>query len=388
MPQWNGQSARDFLSDTDTIVSYSQEITKRAMAKSKLKPFIGVSSSEHGAMIKATHKTTGEGNIVTLTLEDDLIQAGATGNVTLNASAEELKRLRQLVSVSRFQHSVPSNEDIVSQRSASKFKSTARDRLGNWATIKLDRIILSALSANLTNIVASNHHEDLDTQNIAPGDILTTKDIEEAKRRAIDGVDAKGNEAPPLVPIKIFENENAGYYEELEMFVLFVGTNSAANLKKDPNWREAQKAARERGKDNPLFSGALGFWDGVLVLDIKSDTERTSGILRSNGKFTGFGDVKKFDLSTYAGKDKQRTEINLFLGASAGQLVVDKGIQYYEYDDKDDPRRMNIGIDRVMGFAKTKFLASANDGLLEDSVFNEKDYGVIGVISSTGRAEV
>lgn len=388
MPQWNGQTAKDFLSDTDTIVEYSKDVTKRAMQKSKMKPFIGVASGEHGAMLKANRATLGVGNIVTITLEDDLIQAGATGNVTLNASSEELKRLRQLISVDRFQHQVPSNEDIVTQRTASKFKATAKDKLGNWATIKFDRIVISALTANLTNIVASNHYTDEDSKNIEVADILSTKDIEEAKRRAIDGVDAKGNPAPPLVPIKINESESAGYYEELEMFILFVGTNSAANLKKDPNWKQAQENARERGKTNPLFSGALGFWDGVLVLNIKSDTERTSGILRSNGKFTGFGDVKKFDLTTYAGKDDQRTEINLFVGASAGQIVVDKGIQYYEQEDKDDVRRMNVSIDRVMGFAKTKFLSSANEGVLEDSVFDGKDYGVIGVISSTGRKEI
>ncbi len=381
----NGMYARDFLSDPETVVAYSKEVTKRSMAKSKFKPFIG---THEGAMIRATYKNCELGSIVTTTLQDELVGAGAIGNVTLNASAEELKKIRQLIMVDRYQHSVPSNESILNQRKASSFKSDAKNALSSWGTKKFDKIIFSALTANLTNIVASGHYEEEDTSKIEVADIFSTKDIEEAKRRAIDGVDAKGNPAPPLVPIKINTNEEEGYYEELEMFIMLVGTNSAANLKKDPNWKDAQKAAKDRGKENPIFTGALGLWDGVLVLNVKSDTKRSSGILRSNGDFTGFGDVRKFDLSKYAGKDKQRTEINLFLGASAGQIVADDGMRYYEQEDKDDPRRMNIGADRVAGLAKTKFESKHNEGILEDSVFDGRDYGVIGVVSSTGREEI
>jgi hypothetical protein len=72
------------------------------------------------------------------------------------------------------------------------------------------------------------------------------------------------------------------------------------------------------------------------------------------------------------------------LGVGAAHIVVDMGVQYYDYPDKDDIRRMNAAIDRVYGFAKTKYQASQNDGILEDSIFDGKDYGVIAVVASTG----
>ena len=62
------------------------------------------------------------------------------------------------------------------------------------------------------------------------------------------GVDAKGNKVPPLVPIHTSQNKNLGYYEDVEYFVMFVGTNSARNIKNDANWADARKEAMEMGK--------------------------------------------------------------------------------------------------------------------------------------------
>jgi hypothetical protein len=250
--------------------------------------------------------------------------------------------------------------------------------------MKFDKVFFSAMSADCTNIVACGHHSDIDTDGILKANVLTTADVEEAKRRALLGVDAAGDPVPPLLAIRTTQNENAGYYDEVEMFIMFVGTNSARNIKNDANWEAARRDALERGKTNPIFTGALGFWDGVLLLDVKTDTQRQSGILTSKSKFVGFGNVKTSDLSIYAGAAGQETEINLLVGAGSCHMVVDMGVAYYDWADKSDPRRMNAGIDRVYGMAKTKYSASANDGILEGSIFDGKDYGVVAVVASTG----
>lgn len=384
MSVFGGLSAADFLSDADTKVGYSQTITKEVTKKSKFKPFIATSETDTSSVIRAVLKTCEHGSVVGVELEDALIESGATGNVDFGASGEELKNIKQFIKIDRFQHRVPSSENIVTQRSADKFKSSAKSRLTNWGTMKFDKIAFSALSADCTNIVACGHHSDTTTANIAKADVLTTADVEEAKRRALLGVDAAGKPCPPLLPVKIISNENMGYYDDVEIFLMFVGTNSARNIKNDPNWEAARLEAYERGKTNPIFTGALGLHDGVLLLDAKTDTDRQAGVLTSNSKFTGFGNVKSFDLSTYKGALDQETEINLMVGAGAGYIVVDQGIAYYDWPDKDDPRRMNAGIDRIYGFAKTKYQASQNDGILADSIFDGKDYGVIAVVASTG----
>jgi len=381
---FGGLSAGDFLSDADTRVAYSKSVTKEVTKKSKMKPFIASSENDATSIIRSVLKTLEHGSIVGVEMEDALIESGAVGNVDFSASGEELKNIKQFIKIDRFQHAVPSTQSIVNQRNADMFKSRAKDSLSNWGTMKFDKIIFSALSADCTNIVVCNHHADATPANLVKADVLTTADVEEAKRRALLGLDAVGNSVPQLIPVKTTQNENMGYYDEVEFFVMFVGTNSARNIKNDPNWEAARRDALERGKSNPIFSGALGFWDGVLLLDAKTDTARQSGVLTSSSKFVGFGNVKTSDLSIYAGGAGQETEINLLVGAGAGYIVVDQGVAYYDWVDKSDPRRMNAGIDRVYGFAKTKYEASANDGVLKDSIFDGNDYGVIAVVASTG----
>lgn len=382
---FTGLSAIDFLSDADTKVAYSQEITRATTKKSKVQPFIGVGET-HSNIINSHKKTCVVGDYVGVPMVDELIESGATGNVDFSASSEELKEIKQFIKVDRYQHSTPSKESVVNQRASEKFKKHAKPKLTNWSTLRFDKIFFHQLSADCTNVVVSGHHEDASSKtSLVKADVLTTADVEEAKRRAQKGLDAQGNEVPPLIPIRIEQSEMLGYYEDLEFFAMFVGTDSARNIKNDPNWEAARAEAYERGKNHPLFSGALGMHDGVALFPVKTDTAREAGVVTSKSKFVGFGNVKTCDLTQYEGSDGQETEVNLFVGAHAAQIVVDEGIAYYEWADKDDPRRMHAGIDRVYGFAKTKFEASTNDGILKDSIFDGKDYGVIAVVSSTGK---
>lgn len=389
MGAFNGLSAKDFLSSAENRIAYAKEITKSVIKKSKVLPFVAKSESDDRAIIKGVHKTLEEGNVVGVEFQDELLEAGARGNVSFSASKEELKDIKMFVKVDSMQHSVPSTNNITLPQRAKSFITNARTKLKNWGTMMFDKIVISAFSADCTNVVACGHHGDGTTGNITKTDVLSLADVEEAKRRAELGIayDKDGNEiqVPPLIPFMQEQNENAGFYEELDYYVMWVGTDSARNVKKDPNYQDARKDALERGKNNPLFTGALGFHDGTLMLNIKTDTKRQSGILTSKSEFHGFSNVKKFDLSTYKGAADIPTEINLMLGAGAGTIVVDKGFSYYEFEDKDDPRRMHVAIDRVFGFAKTRYSASDNDGLLKDSEYNNKDFGVIAVVAATGK---
>lgn len=382
---FNGASAKDFLSNTDTVVATSKNINKEMMRQSKIKPFIATNENDRTSIVSVTLKTSEVGSHVNVSMEDVLTGSGSTGNVDFSASQEQLKDIKMLVVIDRFQHSVPSEESIVNTRRAVKFKARAKTSLTNWATMKFDKIYFSVNTANATNILACGHHSDAVTTNITKADVLTTSDIDEAKNRALLGIDAEGNEVPPLMPVRILKNENLGFYDDVKIFIMFVGTHSAMHITKDPNWEEARKLAALRAKDNPIFTGALGLHNGVLLLNVETDTARQSGILTSKSKFNGFGNVKNFDLSTYAGAAGQETEINLMVGACSSQMVLDEGIAYYEWPDAKDPRYMHAGIDRVCGLAKTKYSADQNDGLLAGTMFDGKDFGVIAVVASTGR---
>lgn len=50
-----------------------------------------------------------------------------------------------------------------------------------------------------------------------------------------------------------------------ERWVLFIHPRQEFTLKKDSNWLSAQRTGGYRGPDNPLFTGMLGEYDGVIL---------------------------------------------------------------------------------------------------------------------------
>lgn len=386
---FDGRTAADFLSDPDTRVAYGEEINKAMILKSKWLPFIAKRPEDTSAIIRGVVGTLEQGNTIKVNFTDELLDAGARGSLKFNATEEELRELNMFIKADSIQHSVPSTETILNPKKAAKFQSTAKDKLRNWGVRRVDNIFTSAFTADCTNIVCAGHHATSDTTTIVKTDILSLADISEAKRRAEQGVayDATGTEikVPQLLPFMQEDNVNAGYYETLNYFVTVLGTDSVNGIKNDPNYFKAQAEAAEKGKNNPLFTGALGFWDGVLMLDFKTANTRQSGVLRSDGEFVGFSNKKKFDLTTYAGNAGQVTEINLFLGAGAGVIALDQPARFFDWADKDDPRFMKAGTDKVFAFAKAKYNSADNDGILDDCEYDNKDFGVIAVVASTGR---
>ena len=229
------------------------------MVKSKVAPFVAKNPNDDGAIIKGALGTLEQGNSFRIPFVDELLDAGARGNVKMNASEEELKKLSMFVKVDVIQHSVPSTESVLNPSSAEKFRTMAKNKLKNWGVRKFDNIVISGLTANCTNIVACGNHTDGTTANIEKTDKFSLADVSEAKRRAEQGYayDASGNkiDVPQLLPFRQEENAQLGYFETLNYYVMWIGSDSESDLKSDPNWVNAVKEAKERGSNNPLFTG-------------------------------------------------------------------------------------------------------------------------------------
>ena len=85
---FDGRTAADFLSDPDTRVAYGEEINKEMMVKSKVAPFVAKNPNDDGAIIKGALGTLEQGNSFRIPFVDELLDAGARGNVKMNASEE------------------------------------------------------------------------------------------------------------------------------------------------------------------------------------------------------------------------------------------------------------------------------------------------------------
>ncbi len=84
---------------------------------------------------------------------------------------------------------------------------------------------------------------------LAATDLLTPALISRARVKARTA-------NPKIVPLKV---DGKNY------FVMFIHEWQAYDLKQNATYAQAQREAAERGKNNPIFTGALGVWDNVII---------------------------------------------------------------------------------------------------------------------------
>ena len=113
----------------------------------------------------------------------------------------------------------------------------------------------------------------------------------------------------------------------------------------DPDYENAVLYASERGKDNPLFSGISGYWDGVAIYE----------------------NDHMYWNPTYSTAVR-----SLFLGAQAGIMAWGDG-PYAGEQDMDYQRKLGISISMLWGFAKSVL---GPDDFQGASTYTD-DYGVI-----------
>jgi N4-gp56 family major capsid protein len=362
------------LSDDRVKHDLSREITTSVINESRFAQFIGLGNN---AIIK-TQKEDGLSGTATMKYRGLIRNGGVSGDDDFDTNEGSLTYLAQTIGLESSGNSVKSGKTIklLNQVYFENFREDAKEGLTESETDKMDRRIYSRLSDGLTNIVACNHHADADTTGIVAGDVLTVADVEEAGRRAREGKDGQGNDVPRLRPYKTIMSKDAhGVEVKREIFVMFVGSKSAWNLKQDPAWASKQESASDIGLNSPVFSGQLGVIDDVVLVQHSTVSNEYAGIYTSAD--TG---IDGQDFSGYAGSASLKTEINLLVGATAMLMPMDTGYNYYE-DKYDMDRKAKVAVDRLYGISKTRFKGKAGTDE-ENSIYHDKDYGVIGVVSA------
>ncbi len=345
--------------DPETLIRYAREITVAYMEESKWTPFMGQSDT---AVIKTGLATQPrEGGVVRMRMRGLLRGSGITGDTEFAGNEDSMAYLYQNVVLELIGNAVKSPGRLQEKIDAINFRTDAQEALKDWMTWKMDKIIYERLSANPTNVVVSGNYNTNSASALTTADTFSTADINEMVKRAKLGVDHAGNPVPKLRPVRTFTYRNKIITLKQPFYILKLGSYSAQALREDPAWREAMLNALPRSDDNPVFTGMLGVWNGVIVIEDGTETQDYAGIIRKTDGGSG-GNLPY--------------EVNLFLGATAGLMPFDEGVKYWE-EDIDAGRKLRIGVDRIFGFAKTKYTASANNTDGQASTYYNKDYGVI-----------
>lgn len=224
--------------------------------------------------------TKKKGDTVTFALVNALTGDGVTGNETLEGNEEELDSRSHAVSVDVLRHAVSVTE-WEEQKSAIDLRDAGRMQLKLWYMSRMKTDIIAALGsingvayssaseankdawlvdnadrclfgAAKSNNSANDHSSSLaniDNTN----DKLTPAAISLMKRMAQTAT-------PAIKPIRMVEDE--------EWYVMFCNSLAFRDLSNNSTMTQANRDARERGEDNPLFTGGSLIWDGVIIREI------------------------------------------------------------------------------------------------------------------------
>jgi len=175
----------------------------------------------------------------------NLTGSGVTGESTLAGNEEQLSLTQTDVQVDWVRHAV-----AVSKRSKQRinfdFKAqAAQPLLSRMIAKKMDAAVFTKFGTATTALFAN---DATSTATLDATDILGVEELDRAKTYL------DTNLAMPL-------RDKGGN----EYYGIVIHPYDAYNLRQDSVWNQAQRDGNLRGETNPLFSGAMGVYNGMIV---------------------------------------------------------------------------------------------------------------------------
>ena len=259
---------------------------------------------------------------------------GVTGDNVLEGNEEKLDYRYFDFTIDQIRNAVRLKGKFEEKTTGEKMRTQAKDALAIWLREKIDNMFFTALTASPTkNRVIYGGTGITAEANITSTAIMTTDLLGQAKRAAQMAY-------PKIRPIRI---QGGSYY------VAVLDPFQIRDLRNDEKWINAQQYANLRGLKNPIFTGAMGLYNGVVVHESESVPRTETG---SSSAMVGHA---------------------LLLGAQAG--VMANGIDLDWHEKKFDyENQWGVAISRTFGIAQSIFKI--------DGSTNE-DFGVINILTSS-----
>lgn len=268
-----------------------------------------------------------KGDSVVFGLMMNLTGSGVEGNRAKLSGAEDSLNIYDFTVQTQLVRNAVSRYEADDQKTQYDMLKEIKSALKQWLSDWFDNKLISKLSGTPSTNGEAIYASAANTQaSITANDKLTTTIISRAKRKAM-------MHAPKVQPIKV---------DGMDKYIMLVSPWAAKDLKDDAKWLAAQQNANVRGSKNPIFTGALGEYDGVILYEY----ERV--------------------LSTATGASSANVCHNLLLGKQAACFAVARGAKHIEQTDDYG----NIAGNGISFY-----------GAVENTRFNGKDYGFIHVLT-------
>lgn len=237
-----------------------------------------------------------KGDSVTFALVNELTGNGVTGNSTLKGNEERLGSRSHKLTVDVLRHAVAVDDWDV-QKSVIDLRNAAKVQLREWAMKKLRDACTDALGMIDGTVFASSTVAQRNTWTTNNADRIVFGDSATAQTVFATGtftISAAESLTPTILSLMKRRAQSASpkvkpvYVKEVdqEWYVAFVGPLAWRDLTEDNPTTNiltlANRDARIRGVDNPLFTGDSLVWDGIIIREIP-EIQQLEASLSSTG---------------------------------------------------------------------------------------------------------
>lgn len=273
---------------TSTGISTSNGLAVQQWKDSAFQEFLGLlvtakyMGMDANAMIHVAEDLKKmKGDRLTFSLIAGLDGEGVQGNGTLEGNEEELITFNQDVVIDLFRNAIVTAGKISEKRYPWSVWAEFKPALNNWLAQFVENRTFKALGAVDGVFYAAASDAQKNAWNVANSDRIlygaATSNYNATHATALLNVDSTNDvlntahlslikriakmARPRVAPLRVPDGPAT------EVYVYFAHPYTTRSLKADTAWQNAQREAMPRGEMNPLFTGALGMWDGVAVVE-------------------------------------------------------------------------------------------------------------------------
>lgn len=323
---------------------WSKKLFYESLKQCWMNKFFGNDSNSLIQIKEDTQKSAGDR--ITQGLRMQLTGNGVEGDNTLEGNEEALATYSDNLLINQLRHAVRSDGKMSEQRVPFSVREEARLGLQDWWADRIDTAAFNQLAGNTgvtdTRFTGHNATVAFSTNNVVyPNGLTTEAQVASASAsnvmqlKFIDwAVEKARTNTPAVRPLKV---------DGEDKYVMFLHPYQVVDLRTNSNtgqWLDIQKAAMQGGQisKNPIYTGALGEYNGVVLHESTRVPAVTAGVRRA-----------------------------IFCGAQAGMLAFGQGggqnkMEWVE-EMFDYGNQLGVSAGMIWGLKKT--------------IFNSQDFGTI-----------
>ena len=336
--------ANSTINSSNVVTNFQKEVNREYVREGKFGPYIG-------STVNAIIQSNTDLQKRSIPLVTKLRGAGVSGSSTLSGNEEAVGNYAFEMTPTHYRHAVKINDEE-NEKAEFDLYEESRPLLMNWAMeLKRDQICQamgavqysgtyasygSASGANLdtwqaantdrilygqaiSNLTSGNHTTSLGTIDTT-NDRLDTGIVSLLKRMAAS--------ANPLIRPVMLKSDEPSY-------VYFVDSYGFRDLREDSAMQQANREARDRGKDNPLFTGGDLMWDSVIIKEVPDFSKFIDGDSTGSAFDGVWGANSTADSLKTSGSGSTRVGVGFFCGAQALGFLRGKNARF-DRDNNDD----------------------------------------------------